>query len=144
MSENENEKSFVPYDQTHRLRQLLFVTTIVSAGQEEYITQLNTANEAALCCMCYGKGTVSAELASILALPLKKSVVFSVLRADRWPSYRDALTERFSISKMSKGIAYAIPLDSVAGISIYKMLSNTRMFEKPTKLTAKKKGREDK
>ena len=129
---SEAEKGFVPYEQTHRLRPLLFVTTIVPDGQADSIVQLNYDHEAAMCFVCHGKGTAPAELLQVLAIGIsKKDVVFSVLRADHWASYKKQLASRFAVSKMAKGIAYVTPLDSVAGISIYKMLSNTRLFEKP-------------
>ena len=139
MSETVPGKDFVPYEQTHRLRPLLLVTTIVPEGQSGYVIQLSNENEAAICCVCHGKGTISAEMALALSLPMKKEVVFSLIRADRWGAYKAQLAQRFSVSKMAKGIAYAIPVDSVAGISIYKMLTNTRLFEKPISAKGGKK-----
>jgi hypothetical protein len=62
-----------------------------------------------------------------------------LIRADRWDVYKAQLAQRFSVSKMAKGIAYAVPVDSVAGISIYKMLTNTRLFEKPISAKGGKK-----
>jgi len=136
MSDN---KDFVPYESTHRLRPLYFVTTVVNENQSEYIVNLNREEEAAVCFVCHGKGTAPKEALQLLRQATKKEVVFSVLRADRWPSYKEKLDQRFSVSKMAKGIAYAVPMDSIAGVSIYKMLSNTRLFEKP--VSVKKKGR---
>ena len=136
MSDN---KDFVPYESTHRLRPLYFVTTVVNENQSEYIVNLNREEEAAVCFVCHGKGTAPKEALQLLRQATKKEVVFSVLRADRWPSYKEKLDQRFSVSKMAKGIAYAVPMDSIAGVSIYKMLSNTRLFEKP--VPVKKKGR---
>lgn len=133
-----DSKDYVPYESTHRLRPLLFVTTVVNENQSEAIINLNREEECAICFVCHGKGTAPKEALLKLRAPTKKEIVFSILRADRWPSYREKLAERFAISKMAKGIAYAIPLDSVAGVSIYKMLSNTRVFEKPTSVTKKK------
>lgn len=125
------EKTRPLYEQTHRLRPLLFVTTIVSEGQSAAIVDLNTKCESALVCVCFGKGTAPAEIVAHWPSTTKE-VVFSVLRADKWAEYKAQLSQRFSISRLSKGIAYAIPLDAVGGVSIYKMLSNTRLFEKPT------------
>lgn len=146
MSEAENTKAFVPYEQTHRLKPLLWVTTIVPEGQAGFVIQTNNQEECAMCWVCHGKGTISAELASALALPVKKEVVFSIIRAERWPSFKEKIAHRFSVSKASKGIAYCTPLDSVAGISIYKLLSNTGYFEKPmpAENKAKKKERKEK
>ena len=135
---DEVKRDYVPYEQTHRLRPLLFVTTIVSTGQADSIVQLNYEFDCAMCFVCRGKGTAPSE--SLLASSAK-DVVFSILRADQWANYKTKLEGRFSISKMAKGIAYATPLDSVAGVSIYKMLSNTRLFEKPISADGEKKGK---
>lgn len=140
MSENEVKKSFVSYESTHRLRHLLLVTTIVPSGQSQAIIELNNKNEAAMCVVSIGKGTLPPELHTVLMPTEKREVIFSILREDCWPAYKKQLEERFAVSKLSKGIAYTIPVDSVAGVSIYKMLSNTRMFEKPINIE-KKKGR---
>jgi hypothetical protein len=130
---------YVPYEKTHRLRQLLFVTTIVDAEQGDAIIQINYDNEAAICLQMRGKGTAPKDVA-LLNGTSKKDVIFSILRADKWGSYKAQLENRFAVSKAAKGIAYATPLDSVAGVSIYKMLSNTRQFEKPMKAVERKKG----
>lgn len=128
---NEQSAKENRYEQTHRLRSLLLVTTIVSEGQSEAIVAINNRHEAALVFVCFGKGTAPVEAFLAHHISSKREVVFSVLRAEKWPEYKEALRQRFSISKLSKGVAYAVPIDAVAGVSIYKMLSNTRLFEKP-------------
>ncbi len=141
MSEKEPKKQFVPYDQSHRLRPLLLVTTIVPHGQDQTIIELNNQLEAAVCLTSLGKGTLPPELKTVLMPTEKRDIIFSIMREDRWPFYREQLNARFSVSKMSKGIAWTVPIDAVAGVSIYKMLTNTRMFEKPivTKKNRRKK-----
>lgn len=134
---SEIRKDFVPYEQTHRLRPLLFVTTIVPDGQGDSVVALCHENEAAFCCVCHGKGTAPQEVLHMLPTS-KKDIVFSILRSEKWPSFKAQIGQRFSVSKMAKGISYAVPLSSVAGVSIYKMLSNTRLFEKPVHQNEKK------
>ncbi|MDY6391646.1 MAG: hypothetical protein SPL80_02270 [Bacilli bacterium] len=136
MSENKN---FVPYEETHRLRPLLFVTTIVGEGQSDAIVNLNREQECSLCLVLRGKGTAPVEIVN----SVKKEIVFSILRADRWPAYKLKLSQRFNVSKVAKGIAFSTPLDAVAGVSIYKMLSNTRLFEKPIAPAGKKGKKKD-
>jgi len=141
MSDNGNAKPYTPYEANHRLRNLFFVTTVVSQGQADFILQISKTNEAAICLVCRGTGTYLRD--ETMAIPEKKDVVFSIIREDRWASYKATLEERFAVSKMAKGIAYAIPLDSVAGVSIYKMLTNTRLFEQPTSANKEKKGKKN-
>lgn len=133
-----DKKDYVPYEETHRLRPLLFVTTIVNDEQSEAIVNLNREQESSLCMVCKGKGTAPVEK----IVSIRKEVVFSILRADRWPAYKEKLNARFNVSKVAKGIAFAVPLDAVAGVSIYKMLSNTRIFEKPINNPKKKERKE--
>ena len=135
---SEVQSSAIPYEQTHRLRPLLFVTVIVPEGQAEFAVQTANANEAAFCCVCHGRGTAPEEVVRLIGSPSKKEIVFTILRADKWPFFKKAIGERFAVSKIAKGIAYATPLDAVAGVSIYKMLSNTRLFERPIALNGKK------
>ncbi len=121
------------YESTHRLRKLLLVTTIVPAGQAQAIVELNNQNEAAMCMISIGKGTVPPELKAVIMATEKRDVIFSILREDCWAHYKERLEGRFKISKAYKGIAWAVPIDAVSTVSMYKMLSNTRLFEKPIK-----------
>ena len=143
MSEKEQKKSFVPYDESHRLRPLLLVTTIVPHGQDQDIIELNKQNEAAVCLTSLGKGTLPPDLMTVLMPTERRDIVFSIMREDRWPQYKAALSERFAVSKMSKGVAWSVPIDAVAGVSIYKMLTNTRLFEKPIVMKKKKWRKKD-
>ena len=135
-----NEKDFTPYEATHRLKKLLLVVTIVNHGQGQAISSLCLDNEAYFTIVHYGKGTAPSEFYafSSSAIP-RKEIVLSVMREDKWPVYRSQLKERFSVSEISKGMAFSVPIDAVAGVSIYKMLSNTRVFEKPIHKNKEKK-----
>lgn len=134
------ENKFTPYDSTHRLRRLLLVVTIVNQGQSEAIIALNQRCEGTVCFNCSGYGTATKDLVPTYAKgEYKKDVILSVLREDCWPRYKNELQQRFSISKMAKGIAYCSPIDSVAGVSIYKMLANLRVFERPMKKQKKER-----
>lgn len=126
-----NGKDYVPYESNHRLRKLLLVMTIVNHGQGQAISSLCLDNEAYFAIVEYGKGTAPNEFYAFSSAIPKKEVVIAVLREDKWPVYKSQLKERFSVSEMAKGMAFAIPIDAVSGVSIYKMLSNTRVFEKP-------------
>lgn len=133
------ENKVAPYDQTHRLHQLLFVCVVVNEGQEDAICQLLYSNEAYSCYTTRGKGTAPSTFSEVTGTgQLRKAIVFSIIRVDTWPLVKKALEKRFSISRIAKGIAYTIPLTSVMSISVYKMLGNIRFFEKPNNQEKKK------
>lgn len=136
----EEKKPFIPYDKTHHLKKLLLVMTIVGQGQGKFVLDLNNENEAAIAFSCSGKGTAPSALYSVFGVgELKKDVVLSVMREEKWPAYRAGIEARFAVSKLAKGLSLAIPIDSVAGVSIYKMLTNTRTIEKPIEVKKPKK-----
>ena len=137
------EEGYAPYDKIHKLKALRLLVVVVGAGQADSITSILEMNESAVMWICRGMGTAPGEISQAFAGgELKKNVVFAIIREDRWPSIKGALRARFSVSNLSRGIAYTVPIDSVAGVSIYKMLGNQRFItrpEKPKKRRWKKK-----
>ena len=130
----EENRGFTPYEKTHRLRSLLLVVTIVGKGQADAIVALANKYESNLNFIAGGKGTAPNNFYAILgSASLKKDVVFSIMKELSFEGYAKELSARFKVSEMARGVAFTIPLDSVAGVSVYKMLSNMRYFEKPIK-----------
>lgn len=119
-----------PFEETHNLHRLLLATAIVAQGQGDAIGKIFHDNEAYFTVHTHGRGTAPSTIIDMLGLSdTKKTIVFSVVKEDRWPIIRQALEQRFSVSKLSKGICYALPLDAVMGVSAYKMLSNSGFAE---------------
>ncbi|HAS56075.1 MAG TPA: hypothetical protein DEF61_04190 [Firmicutes bacterium] len=124
-------KDFVPYEKTHKLQRLLFVTVVVRDGQRDAINAILFDNEAFFCASFHGRGTAPSTIIEVMGIgELKKDVIMSVVKEERWPLLKKDLEKRFGVSSLSKGIAYVCPVDSVMGVSIYKMLSNTQFSEK--------------
>lgn len=134
------EPSFTPYEKTHRLRSLLLVVTIVGKGQGQSVVTLANKYESNISFVVGGRGTAPNNFYAILGhATLKKDVVFSIIKEMSYDGFAEELNARFHVSEMAKGVSFCIKLDSVAGVSVYKMLSNTRYFEKSKK---QKKGRD--
>lgn len=136
MAEN---KDFTPYEKTHRLKSLVAVVTIVGKGQGEAIASLAAKYESNISFTVGGKGTAPNNLYALLGSSgsLKKDVVLSVMKEQSYDGFKQEIAARFKVSSMAKGISFCVPLDAVAGVSIYKMLSNTRYFEKAKKIRGK-------
>lgn len=134
------EKTKLPYDQSHRIAPLVFVMVVVSKGQGSSVETLLKKAGAYGVYSLHAKGTAPNDFYAVLGSgSLDKDVEISVIREDAWPGIKGVLQDRFSVSPLSAGIAFTVPLDSLAGVSIYKMLSNTRRFEHP--VDSKKKRR---
>lgn len=130
----EENKNYVPYEKTHRLRSLLLVVTIVGKGQGDAIVALANKYESNISFSVRGKGTAPNNFYAILGSgSLKKDVIFSVMKELTYEGFAKELKARFAVSPMAKGISFCVKLDSVAGVSVYKMLSNSRYFEKASK-----------
>lgn len=141
----EQTPGIAPYDKIHKLKPLRLLVVVVNAGQSESITSILEMNESALMMILRGRGTASREVYQTIAGgELRKNVILAVIREDRWPSIKGALRARFSVSALSRGIAYTVPIDSVAGVSIYKMLGNQRFIMAPVKPTKPKKEKKPK
>ena len=134
------EKTKLPYDQSHRIASLVFVLVVVSKGQGPSIETLLKKAGAYAVYSLHAKGTAPNDFYAVLGSgSLDKDVEISVIREDAWPGIKGVLQDRFSVSPLSAGLAFTVKLDSLAGVSIYKMLSNTRRFEHP--VDSKKKRR---
>lgn len=128
----EEQPTFTPYDKTHSISPLLLAVTIVGKGQGDAIIALANKYECNFCFLSRGKGTAPNNFYAILGnSSLKKDVVFSIIKKSAFEGFSKELAARFAISPIAKGICFTIPMDAIAGVSVYKMLSNMRQFEKP-------------
>ena len=128
------------YDSTHRIYPLQLVMVVVGSGQASSVVRLLNENEAYMCCICKGRGTSTSDFYDVLGIgDLKKDIIFSVIKTDRWPIIKKTLGERFKVSWASRGIAVIAPLDALAGVSIYKMLGNVRYDEEKKKTSPKRR-----
>ena len=104
----------------------LLVTVIDKSKADFYIDLLHTF-EANLQLQLSAQGTAGSEMLHYLGLEEnEKRVLFSIIREDRADEILKTLNEKFKTVRNGKGIAYTIPLSSVAGVAIYQFLSNNR------------------
>jgi hypothetical protein len=128
------EPAPVPYEQNHSVVPLCCVITVVNDHQSYAICDLLYSHEAAIACIMHARGTAATQFYEVMGLDeAKKQVIIAVMRKDKWPAYKADLVERFKVSPYAKGISYIIPINSVAGVSIYKMLANIQTIDKPIK-----------
>lgn len=132
---NEQKPSFVPFEKENVLKPLKLFFIIVPFGQANSI--IARLNEFDIACsfVLNGEGTVdSQEMQNLLGLrDTKKQIIITLVREDKTEFVIRKLEERFAISKAAKGVAFSIKVTSVAGVSIYKFLTNTRKVTKVEK-----------
>ena len=80
---------------------------------------------ASLSMVLYAHSMPPEEIVQLLgAESTKKDIIFTVAREEYVKPMLTRAKARFRISKASKGIAFACPIDAVSGIAVYKFLSD--------------------
>lgn len=125
--------SFVPYEDDHEISPLKMFIIVVHYGQSKAIlSRLNEIDTAvSLTLQAYGGSFDTGDLFG--TGEHKKEMIISLVRADKSELLTRIVNERFKVSKASSGILYSIPLTSVAGVTMYKFLTNTRKGKKANK-----------
>ncbi len=137
IKEKTNEKAieYTPFEETNEIKPLKMFVIIVPYGQANGIIKILHDLNVAMSITTNGEGTYMRE--SQLQGP-KKQLIFTFIKEEDVPSFKEKISERFHISSAAKGIAFSIKLSSVAGVSVYKFLTNTRQINKENKKLWKK------
>ncbi len=125
-----NKKPNTPFDKEYVIKPLKMFVIIVPYGQANGIIKVLNELDSAMNFITNGEGTYQRE--SQLSGP-KKQIIFTFLQEDKVEEFKEKMKTRFTTSTVAKGIAFSIRLTSVAGVSVYKFLSNTRKVEKKGK-----------
>ncbi len=139
MAEKETKKSkktpqkpdFTPFEKENVLRPLKLFLIVVPFGQANAI--INRLNEFDIACsfVFNGEGSAKYLVDDVRRIPdSRKQIILTLVREDKVEFVKRKLDERFSISKASRGFACSIKVTSIAGVSIYKFLTNTRKVTK--------------
>jgi len=114
-----------PYDQREKVQSLSLFITIVNRGQGKYYIDKFNESQVSLSLSFYAYTTPNEDLDRILGNDEnERDLLMAVCRNDDLQVLKKIVTERFKISKATKGIAFALPIDSIGGIAAYKFLSD--------------------
>ncbi len=125
--EDSRKKKSRTADRALAPKKLKLLVTVVDKGKSDFYVDLLHTMEANLQLKLNAQGTAGSDMLHYLGLEEnEKCVLFSIIREDRAAEIMQTLKEKFETVRGGKGIAYTIPLSSVAGVAIYQFLSNTR------------------
>jgi len=127
------EKStFIPFEEQNVLRKSKLLLVVVRQGQSDAIKRIFADYNVAMTITTLGTGlSFTKEKSS--SVEGKKEFIFAIVCEDKIDPLMRRLGERFSVSRVAQGIAYTVDITSIAGVSIYKFLTNTRKVTKVTK-----------
>lgn len=118
------------FDKEHRLEKLLFVTVVVNDSQASSIGKMVMGSGPSLMVSMHGLGTASSDIYEVFGLGNQdKRVFFAPMKIDDYASLRKSLLERFAVSASAKGIAFAIDIDSFAGVASYRYCADMRYLK---------------
>ncbi len=109
------------------IKKLKLLVTIVDRSKGEFYLDVLSQYEVNCQMILQGLGTATSEVVNMLGLNRHKAVILSAVREDRVEEIMKALEIKFETIKNGKGIAFAVPMSSVIGVSIYQFLSNNRL-----------------
>ena len=109
------------------IKKLKLLFTVVDRPKAEFYLDVLSQFEVNCQLVVNGVGTANSELVDMLGLNIHKAVIISTVREDRVDDVLKCLEEKFATIRNGKGIAFAVPLSSVIGVSIYQFLSNNRL-----------------
>lgn len=115
----------LPFEKRETLQSLSLFFTIINRHQAQYYVKAYQDVGCSLSMIMYAHSMPPVEILQLLgADETKKDIIMTVTRTEYIPQLKKIAEERFKISKISKGIAFAIPIDAVSGIAIYKFLAD--------------------
>ncbi len=106
------------------IKKLKLLFTVVERQKTEFYLDFLSQYDVNCQLVVPGKGTATSELVDLLGLNNQKAVLLSVIREDRTDTIMNLLEEKFATIRNGKGVAFAVPMSSVIGVTLYQFLSN--------------------
>ena len=106
------------------IKKLKLLFTVVDRPKGEFYLDVISQFDVNCQLVVGGLGTARSELVDLLGLEPHKAEILSVVREDLVETVMNTLEDKFETIRNGKGIAFAVPLSSVIGVSLYRFLSN--------------------
>ncbi|MBQ6171473.1 MAG: hypothetical protein IJK34_02420 [Clostridia bacterium] len=104
---------------------LVLLVTVVNKGKGTFFADFLKTFEVNLQMSFVADGTAHNDLIELIGLKdNKRSVIFSVVKAERSEAVLAALEDKFHSINSGTGIAFTVPMSSVIGKLSYGFLSN--------------------
>lgn len=100
------------------------IFTVVSRGKGETVLDLLRDDGILQNVICHGHGTAPSSILEMLGLgSSEKDVILSFVKYEDSKKILRHISEKMEFSKPGKGIAFMVPVQSVAGIMAFKFLT---------------------
>lgn len=100
------------------------IFTIVSKGKGESAMDIIRECGVIMSIICHGRGTAPTSILEMLGLgATEKDVVLSFVKDEQSEEILEKISKKLEFAKPGHGIAFTVPLQSVAGIMAFKFLT---------------------
>lgn len=127
VSKKEEKKKITPYDENNKVEKLKIFNVISPRNHADFYQKAFVENGVNCVFQFSGEGTAPEEINEIMGLvDNKKGLTMGIVKESDLSKIKEIVLRRFNTSESSKGIAFTIDVNSVAGLIIYKFLINNK------------------
>lgn len=119
-------KKNTPFEKNNDIQKLCVYITIVGPGLADTITRIFKNYGSSAQFIQRGEGTATKQIREIFGIEdTSKDIIASIVKQSSIADIKVELEAFFAANKKNKGIGFSIPMTSIAGVTVYKFLTNT-------------------
>lgn len=113
-----------------RYDKLDIIFTVVQRGLGEEVIEITKSRGVYVNLICPGRGTATSSILEMFGLgATEKDVILSFVKTDDSHEVITAISERMEFAKPGGGIAFAVSMQSIAGIKVLQYLTTASAEE---------------
>lgn len=115
---------------SHRYDKLDIIFSVVQRGLGEEVIHVTKSRGVYVNLICPGRGTATSSILEMFGLgATEKDVILSFVKTDETHEVITAISKKLEFDKPGGGIAFAVPVQSIAGIKVLKYLTTASAEE---------------
>ena len=115
---------------TNHYDKMDIIFTVVQRGLGEEVIEVTKSRGVYVSLICPGRGTATSSILEMFGLgATEKDVVLCFSKTDETHDVITAISEKMEFAKPGGGIAFAVPIQSVAGVKVLQYLTNASAEE---------------
>lgn len=120
------------------MSELYLMAAIINRQHTRLFAEFYEENGVSVNLITLGRGTASSEILDYFGLEhSEKSVIFSVVTGETWKKIKRGLQQKMRIDVPGTGIAFIVPMSSIAGKKQLMFLTENQNFQKGEETTLK-------
>lgn len=115
---------------SHRYDKLDIIFSVVQRGLCEEVIHVTKSRGVYVNLICPGRGTATSSILEMFGLgATEKDIILSFVKTDETHEVITAISKKLEFDKPGGGIAFAVPVQSIAGIKVLQYLTTASAEE---------------